>query len=165
MLRRSGVWAMVAQRRAASKYIACAHVALPREAGRGCPSAARAGEGRSLQTQSPLLISPLLAPHLARAHGASKTRVNALMGARRPLPQLRGEGVDRVRRSYQFSTPRKRTLLASSHSLGPAKCQQVGDHGLHRLVVLIERRHQHPHRAARGVQFGRRHVEDLAMHA
>src|SRR6266516_1880505 len=36
-----------------------------------------------------MLISPRSAPHPARAHSASKTRVNALMGARHPLPATR----------------------------------------------------------------------------
>jgi hypothetical protein len=46
---------------------------------------------------------------------------------------------------------------------GPAECQQIGDHGLHRLIVLVERRHPHSHRASRGTQLRFLDLNDLAM--
>jgi hypothetical protein len=59
------------------------------------------------------------------------------------------------------------SLLRSTHRArcfaGPAECQQIGHHGLYRLIVLVERRQPHPHRASRGTQLRFLDLDDLAM--
>src|SRR5262249_7005682 len=65
----------------------------PAKRGEGGPSAARAGEGQeSREPELRLQMMPLVAPHPPRRRSASKTRVNALVAARHPLPATRGEG-------------------------------------------------------------------------